>query len=181
MPTIPYAAQTWTDSVSDVSAARMTVIENGIKELSYAPAVRAYHNANQSITSSTATALALNSERFDQVANAADTMHDNTTNNSRLTCRYAGVYLITGTIQYAANATGSRDARIRLSTGSTTIGFARVLNTGGTNDCIVTVSTLYSLAVNEYVELLAWQDSGGALNAVAAGNYSPEFSMVRVG
>ena len=42
------------------------------------------------------------------------------------------------------------------------------------------ISTLYSLAVNEYVELVAFQDSGVSLNALTAANYSPEFSMVRV-
>jgi hypothetical protein len=35
-------------------------------------------------------------------------------------------------------------------------------------------------AVNDYVECFVQQNSGSALNLVASGNFSPEFSMVRV-
>src|SRR6266576_1935140 len=94
---IPYVAQTWTDGVSAASAARLTVIEAGVHEAHFQPAVRVFHNAAQSLTTGVATALAFNSERFDQAGNVADTQHDTVTNNSRLTCRYAGVYLISGT------------------------------------------------------------------------------------
>src|SRR5262252_6806646 len=121
MPTIPYVKQTWTDGASSASAARLTVIENGINDTSYAPAVRAFHNAAQSVTSGTPLALALNSERFDQAGNAADSMHDNSTNNSRLTAKYAGVYQITGNVEWAANSTGVRSLQIRLN-GSTILG-----------------------------------------------------------
>lgn len=46
---------------------------------------------------------------------------------------------------------------------------------------VVTVSADYSLAVNDYVEVRALQDSGGALNVAVAANYSPEFSKHYVG
>src|SRR5262245_1380457 len=98
MPTIPYVKQTWTDGASSCNAARNNVHENGLFEISYAPAVHVTHNANQSINTATDTVLAFNTERFDQCANTADTMHDTVTNNSRLTCRYAGVYQITAHI-----------------------------------------------------------------------------------
>ena len=41
--------------------------------------------------------------------------------------------------------------------------------------------TLYELAVNDYVELVVYQSSGGALNVVSSGNHSPEFMMVYQG
>jgi hypothetical protein len=180
MPTIPYVRQTWTDGVSQYTAARGAVQENGIFEVSYAPAVRVYHNAAQSITSATPTALAFNSERFDQAGNAADTMHDNVTNNSRLTCRYAGVYQITGNASFAANATGYRQLEIKLNN-TTTIESSIDMTASGTVASRILCTTLYSLAVNDYVELIAYQTSGGGLNVDVIGNLSPEFMMVRVG
>src|SRR5262245_40483526 len=65
------------------------------------PAARAYHSANQSINSGTNTTLNFDSERFD-----SDTIHDNVTNNSRLTCKTAGKYLICCNVRWASNATG---------------------------------------------------------------------------
>jgi hypothetical protein len=153
------------------------VIESGIHEVSLAPAVRVYHSASQSTTTGVTLTLAFNSERFDQVAGAASTQHDTVTNNSRLTCRYAGVYLIFGMVVWDNNATGSRSAVIKLN-GTTSIG--QDLR-AGVAFASHTFSTIYSLAVNDYVELLVNQNSGGALNVLTDPQNSPEFGMVRVG
>lgn len=182
MPTVPYSKQTWVDGSSStpLSAARMGVIENGLNDLSYAPAVRVTHNASQSVTSATPLVLAFNTERFDQAGNASDTMHDTVTNNSRLTAKYAGVYHITANVEFAANATGYRLCSIRLN-GTTVIANCIIM-------CVTTASVptrvqatcIYSMAVNDYVEVVVDQNSGGALNVTSAANYSPEFMMVRV-
>jgi len=180
---IPYAKQAWTDGSgggTPVSAARLAVIEQGVFDAHYQPAVRAFHSANQSITSATATALAFNSDRFDQASNASDTMHDTVTNNSRLTCRYAGVYLIWANVEWAASTAGTRTINIRHSTGSTAIGVSSIQSPTSTT-LRQQAMTIYSMAVNDYVECVVTQDTGGALNVLATGNYSPEFAMVRVG
>ena len=138
------------------------------------PAARVYHDANQSIANVTYTQLAFNSERFD-----TNVMHDTTTNNTRLTCKTAGKYLIWGCVEFESNITGWRFLEILLN-GS--IKTARELRTPLSGSTIVfTISTVYDLAVNDYVELQVYQSSGGALNVNVAGNHSPEFSMVRVG
>ncbi len=179
MPTVPYVKQTWTDGVSQASAARLTVIENGIYDASLAPAVRVYHNAAQSIANNTVTTLAFNSERFDQASGVADTMHDNVTNNSRLTCRYAGVYQITAQVGWAVSAAGSRYVEIRVNNAIPIALEEKEPETTGTA-MATTVSTLYAMAVNDYVEVRVFQDSGGALNVNSTGNWTPEFMMVRV-
>ena len=56
---------------------------------------RAHHSSNQSITNNTFTVLSLNSERWD-----TDSIHDNSTNNSRLTCNTAGKYIITAGVYW---------------------------------------------------------------------------------
>ena len=134
---------------------------------------RAYHDAAQSIADTTWVALALNSERYD-----TDGIHDLATNNSRLTCKTAGKYIIVANIAFASNTTGRRMVGIFLN-GATFIGVGET-NATTTGSCIVTVATIYLLEVNDYVEMKAFQNSGGALNVVAAANYSPEFMMHRL-
>jgi len=177
-----YTAQTWVDGSgggTPISSARLGVMEAGILNAHFMPAVRVFHNAAQSIGNGSLTALNFNSERFDQGGNVADAMHDTVTNNTRLTCKYAGVYLITGHLQWASSAAGTiRMLRIRLNA-ATDIG--AIWNGPLASTAIgQTVTAIYALAVNDYVELMAYQDSGGNLNTSVAGNYSPEFSMVRV-
>ena len=43
-----------------------------------------------------------------------------------------------------------------------------------------TVSTLYDLAVNDYVEVRIYQDSGGALNTAKNEDMTPQFMMIKV-
>ena len=134
---------------------------------------RVYHSVAQTTSNATRLALAFDSERFD-----TDSIHDTSTNNSRLTCQTAGVYVITGTISYAANATGIRNIEIRLN-GSTFIALSHIdaVSSGNMN---MTTATIYQLAVDDYVELTVRQTSGGALDVEAAGNRSAEFSMAKI-
>src|SRR5262245_55613561 len=167
MPTIPYVRNTtWADGSgggTPITAAKLNVVENGIFEVSYAPAVRVFHNANQSITTGTETTLNFNSERFDQAGNAADTMHDNATNNSRLTCKYAGSYDIGVNFNWSASPATNTYVNLRLN-GSTVIGTSSVQGDYRS----VQISTLYSLAVNDYVEVRVFHSNAGAINVVAA-------------
>ena len=84
------------------------MIEEGIKDVSYAPSARVNHTADQSITSATWTSLSFNTEDWDTAANAASTQHDTVTNNNRLTAIYAGKYAAYAYATFAANATGQR-------------------------------------------------------------------------
>lgn len=136
------------------------------------PSVRVYNSGAQSIANATWTALAFDSERFD-----TDTIHDAAA-NTKLTCKTAGKYLIVGNMDFATNNTGSRTATIKLN-GTTYIALAKMASVPGT-DTPFSISTIYDLAVNDYVEIHVYQDCGGPLNSQAIGNYVPEFMMVRV-
>ena len=180
---IPYVKQTWTDGSgggTPVSAARLGVIEEGILDAGQAPCVRVTHSANQSINNTTWTALNFDTEAFDQAGGAASTMHDTVTNNTRLTCRYAGVYQIFGQASWAANATGERRLRIYLNN-TTEINQNEYTNYGAGLTVIMQIGALYALAVNDFIELMGYQASGGALNSLTGTPGSPSFSMVRVG
>jgi len=178
---IPYTKQVWADAdvTKPVSAARMNTLEQAAFDAHYMPSVRVTHSANQSIANSTNTALAFNTESFDQASNTPDTQHDTVTNNSRLTARYAGVYDIRAQIEWAASATAQRSLAIRIN-GATQIALvSQDASAGGTTSQICAVH--YALAVNDYVEVIVFQNSGGALNVLTTTNViGPAFSMVRV-
>jgi hypothetical protein len=148
-------------------------METGIYNVDNRPAARVYHNAAQTTATSVWLILAFNSERFD-----TDTIHDTVTNNSRLTCKTAGKYMINSNVEWAGNATGARSMTLRLN-GATDIAFDDVTPVAAVA-FRQNLSTLYDLAVNDYVEVRASQNSGGNLNVNSTGNYSPEFSMVLV-
>lgn len=138
---------------------------------------RVYNDANISIANNSITALTFNQERFD-----TETLHSTVSNTSRLRCNlaggHAGKYAIFGTVTFNAHATGYRGLYIRLN-GTTNIAaaFQTALNGQVT---AMTISTIYALAESDYVELMAYQNSGGALDVLVLANYSPEFGMVKV-
>lgn len=134
---------------------------------------RVTHNVDQSIPNGTVTTLAFNTESFD-----TDAIHDTVTNNSRLTCKTAGVYAIFGGLRFASNATGRRFALILLN-GITNIAvYSSNADAGGQHQ--MTISHMYKLAVNDYLELQVLQTSGGALNVDTSSDHSPMFGMMKV-
>lgn len=132
------------------------------------PAARVYHSVAQSIANSTFVILNFDSENFDN-----DSIHDNVTNNSRLTCKTAGTYLIVAGVTFAAVAGGYRLVNIKKN-GAANIAFE---NSQSISDAKANICTaIASLAVNDYVEVEVYQNSGGALNVS-----QQSFSMVHVG
>lgn len=135
-----------------------------------------YHNAAQSVASGAFTTLAFNSERSDPEA-----FHDPATNNSRVTvpAGHGGTYLLTANVDIASGAGSLRLIRFLLN-GVTEIAVDNKAPVGGGNTTRMTLSRTYPLAAGDYVEVQVYQDSGGALNVSASGNYSPEFAIAKV-
>jgi len=140
----------------------------------YIQGARVYHSVDQSIPTATETVLAFDSERYD-----TDAIHDPTTNNSRLTCKTVGKYLIITLAWWAGNATGYRALTIRLN-GATVLAQTFREPVGSTGQRMIT-TTVYDLAVNDYVETTVYQTSGANRNVLVAANASPEFMMQRIG
>lgn len=132
---------------------------------------RVFNSAAISVPNNASTALTFDSERWD-----TDNIHSTATNTSRLTAQTAGKYIITGHVRFANNVTGRRVLLITLNVAATQIGDNSTSVTAN-GDGDLTVSTIYNLAVGDFVELYAYQDSGAALNVTAVGNTSPEFAM----
>ena len=100
-------------------------------------------------------------------------MHDNTTNNSRITIKTAGKYLVGGIVNVAAN--GNTGARIYYN-GTSVLGSQLQGNSGSGNEN-AHVSTIYDFAVNDYVQL---QGYTGAASATTSGNETTQFWAYKI-
>jgi hypothetical protein len=135
------------------------------------PAARVTRSSAQSIPDSLNTNLAFDQERYDTA-----TVHDNASNNSRLTAPVAGIYAVTAQFTWGGSAgTGSRLAGL-MKNGSTLI--ARSQQLSGDDD--ENITTQVRLAAGDYVEVVVLQTSGSSLPVAANGmaqEMTPEFSM----
>jgi hypothetical protein len=114
--------------------------------------------ATQSISNNTSTLITWDSENFD-----TNTYHSTSSNTSRITipAGKAGKYLFTSYGFFADNATGNRRLDLRKNgslirswpTPSTTATFSGL-----------TITCILNLAEADYIEIAAFQTSGGALN-----------------
>lgn len=133
-------------------------------------AARVYNSSAQTIGTASTTVLTFNSERFD-----TNTLHDTSTNTSRLTAPVTGLYTISGMVTFATNGTGRRQLRITLN-GTTDLAIAQFPG-DATLPVRMNVQTIYHLSATDYVELRVYQDSGGNLDTVVGAAASPEFAM----
>ena len=135
-----------------------------------------YLTANQSIANATYTALAFGSENFD-----TDGFHDNSTNNTRMTipAGKAGKYLISGLVSWQSNSTADR--RIGIYKNGSYIAFPARFNPSSTDDTAMSFSYVTSLAVADYIEILAFQSSGGSLNILTQGGVESNFTITYLG
>lgn len=110
---------------------------------------RVYQTGTTSVTSSWV-ALAFAAENFD-----TDTMHDNATNNTRITFTHAGKYMVGGGWYGATNTpTGTR---IKLN--GTTVIASQVDGNAGVNLEFSQVSTFYNFSASDYIELEGYSNT----------------------
>jgi hypothetical protein len=98
-------------------------------------------------------------------------------NPTRLYAPVSGNYLISAGISFATNSTGARGAAIRLN-GATFIRAGMTAAVAGFETHMPSVVKVAQLVAGDYVEVMAYQDSGGALNAVVLGSLSPEVQLI---
>jgi hypothetical protein len=135
------------------------------------PRALAFHSTTQSIASGSDTVVVFNSEVVDSGG-----VHSTSANTGRLTVPTGqdGVWLLTAHVEFAANVTGQRRIFLRHN-GLTDLGGLTVLAADAGTTKVSTALLVY-LAAADYVEVVALQTSGGALNLSAA----PRFGGQRV-
>ena len=159
---------------------RLSHLETLEQQGAHTEGARAYHSVNQSIASGGTVFLSFDSENYD-----TDNIHDLVINNGRLTGRTAGKYHIFAHCQFNVQAGGRRIWIIRLN-GVTRISQAEIGSIAdGTAFPVLFASTVYDLAVDDYVEIGVFQNSGFAINIISnagSGNFdTPVFGMQKIG
>jgi len=131
------------------------------------PAARVYNSGNIDPAVGSWVTLTFDSERID-----TDTVHNPAVNPSRLTVPTggAGLYLIGGNVAFEV---GTGDKGIRILLGGATVIAQSFGNATSDDGDVLSVTTLYSLAATNYVELQVFVEAD--LNILASANYSPEF------
>lgn len=133
------------------------------------PTCRVYPTSNQAIPDSTQTLVAFDGELFDTLS-----LH-NPTYPGNLVAPVAGIYLITATVKFASNATGTRKISLVLDGTAELVSSEFQANVASA----ASVATVYQLYAGATVQVYAYQTSGGALNTDSAG-VGMSFSMTRI-
>lgn len=173
-----YTAPTTRSTGNLITAAQWnTDLVDNISFLANAPSCHVFHSTTQNMVSNTPLTVAFNSERHDSTG----TMHDNVTNNSRITVPVAGVYVATfsGVVE-ADNDYNFLYAYIQVNGATilagTTIG---TLTDAGIAPWLNVTTPPYKLAANDYLQVVVAQKntSAGAHNLASLTNHSPEFAV----
>ena len=145
---------TFTDvSTGDVyTAATHNLILENVENYRVPPMCRVKQTSGQTVNDATPAIVTFGAEDFD-----TDAMHDNATNNSRVTINTAGVYLIIASAAYTAGV--SDDASMSLLKNGAG-GIGGYVSWGPANTGAGMTSTLLiELAVNDYIELSLYQNN----------------------
>lgn len=138
------------------------------------PGVRCRHTTGVNVTTGTNTYLAWDSDDYD-----TDVFHDNATNNSRITIpsNLAGTYAV-GFSTLIAAGTQTFSCWIEVNRAATRFAWTQTPN-DATNGVLLQGSDFLALDAGDYIEVRAFQNSGGTL--AVNGNTSCSFWLYRVG
>jgi hypothetical protein len=157
-------------TMTELTTAKVNAIKAGLDYLAAdKPNGRAYSSAATAVSNNTRTAITLNSERWD--TGAVHSTGSNTANMYAPTGE-GGKYLFGGHGEWAAfNTTGIRQIEL-FQNAATIVAVQQVPGVNGLQD--QSVSTLWSMAAGDYMQLTGLQTSGVALFFNAVGAYASE-------
>lgn len=94
-------------------------------------------------------------------------LHDLSTNNTRITIAVAGKYMIGGEASFAASTAGTQ-RYVRITVNGSSIFRQSVPVAPASVTLTMNVGGLYPLAASDYVEIKVYQDTGGNINCTDA-------------
>jgi len=146
------------------------------------PSVRVYRATTQSIPNGAWTPITFDTVRYDRNPGTAHWVSGNPT---RLTCQVAGTYSIFGDLEWTAVAGGTRRTAVLLN-GTNYLGTSHLPGINATALLLNTpMTTVTYLNVGDYVEMVAYQDSGAPITVASAASnlyqHISDFSMAMVG
>lgn len=131
--------------------------------LMQSPLVRCRSTIVQSLANNTLTPINFDTEDVDNAG-----MHSTSVNTSRMTAVYPGWYRVTGQVCTGVSSTGRRGGQWQVNGSARSASTAYVAAPTGVPEVPMRTTSLF-LNVGDYVELCAFQDSGGSLNTVISG------------
>lgn len=134
---------------------------------------RVFNSGAQTLSNGLTTVLTFDSERWDTL----DYHVGGALTRLTVPAGAAGKYIATGHVEFAASTVGLRILYLRVN-GLTYAQQGAPAETGLGNQ--ISVATLLSLAVGDYVELAAYQSSGGNLAVNPVPNSSPELALQKL-
>lgn len=179
MATIP-SEITWVSGQVVTAAQLNSNLRDAVNFLINRPMVELRQTVAQSFaTGNTTTAMTWDTEDFDN-----DNMHSTVTNPSRITATTAGRYHFGGGIAWSANATLRRGSWYRINGTSVTPSGETMLQSTSSGVAALPVRAItYFLNAGDYVEVIGYQESGGALSTNVATDVSeqPSFNARWIG
>lgn len=166
MATVP-SPKTWSVAERLTAAGLNLELRDALNFLLAPPLVDVYRTADKSIANSTWTLLDWDAESRD-----TDSMHSNSTNNSRLIAVTPGRYLVNINVAFASVGTGAGRLTVRKNsagsdTGGTRAFPIRLQPFQAANFNVIDANFEVDMAANDYLEAFVFQSSGAALNVVA--------------
>ncbi len=142
----------------DIDDANVMIVENAtlscIQIINTDISCKVTKSTNQTISDDIDTIIDWDQETYD-----TDDMHDNVTNNSRITIKTAGKYTVMAQIAWTSNSVGMRD--IQILKNGVVLGNVRYLPSNNSRNII---SAVDEFVVDDFLELQVNQDSGVSLD-----------------
>jgi hypothetical protein len=119
-------------------------------------------SANQTISNNTLTSVTWDTETLDSNA-----YHSTSTNTDRITIPSgkAGKYMVGFTLTYTGSSTGIRVGQIRKN--GTSVSQTNIQSISGAGNTVLSKTHVIDLTVGDYIDLQAYQNSGGNLDLLA--------------
>lgn len=173
MPSVPAIS-----AILSGGKVRASTLRNALNFLLNPPIAKLRQTSTQSLTSGVAAAIQFQAEIVDTDIDGTGG-HDNVTNNTRYTARYPGYYeLIGGGVSFNNNGTGVRVCWWAVNGTGVNGSLTELPTATASTLCAVPAAgNLVYLSEGDYVELIALQNSGGALSTTAGSTDQPHASI----
>jgi hypothetical protein len=155
--TVP-VPRTWTTG-EVVTAAFMNGVRDALNFILTPPLFVGRQTVAQSIANNAWTAAAWDAEDSDTAGG-----HSTVTNTSRYTGQYPGWYQLNTSMDWATSAAGTRALAWQTNGNSANRAGKTQYNPGGFDTAQVTGGTVFLNGTTDYVEVMVWQNTGGALS-----------------
>lgn len=144
------------------TAAGYNVLSAAAQFLANVPLFVGYQSAAQSIPNATLTAIGMDTTGTDLYGG-----HSNVTNNSRYTPNVAGWFMVVASVGLAANSAANRFAIVYKNGAGVNLGTAGSFTpTNANSSGNQSIAFVQCNGTTDYLEVIAFQNSGGALNTV---------------